>query len=414
MADFLKLLSQIDETSPNAERSGRDSDIPTSYWRELVATPSGQQAHQAGAPEFPDGSFVQKMRQGAERNLYFFAKGIIGRNYLTDNLHLPLCRDFLQRRLPARKGMLLPRNHAKSSIVSHALPPHILIQPAADNIYFPGIPGSECRILLAGETESMAGRNLMTIKAIFTENKLFRALWPACCYDGDPRRAAKKWNETEIIIPRSEEYPDPSIKAIGVGGAITGARPNVLIKDDLISIEARNSALVMSRAIDWHIASRALMDQYESETGLCSLEWIIGTRWAVFDLYSYIIDNDPTVEWNTNFRSIIQNGEPIWPERFSLADVENLKKEFGSLFPLLYMNDASDPELVDFSMDLVRYFTFDPEGNLNFESDMRDTPLSEKHSTSPTTIPAGISLTPDVMNEYLLRNRDEYFRFRGN
>jgi len=45
-----------------------------------------------------------------------------------------------------------------------------------------------------------------------------------------------------------------------------------------------------------------------------TLEFIIGTRWAVADLYEYILTNDPTVEWIV--RSIVEDQKPIWPEAF--------------------------------------------------------------------------------------------------
>jgi hypothetical protein len=86
-----------------------------------------------------------------------------------------------------------------------------------------------------------------------------------------------------------------------VGGAITGAHPNILIKDDLVSIEAANSPTVMQSAIQWHVASRALINSPGC------LEYIIGTRWSVADIYQYILDNDPTVE--VVIRSIVEGGQ---------------------------------------------------------------------------------------------------------
>jgi hypothetical protein len=310
----------------------------------------------------------------AERDLYVFSKGVMGRRYLTRHLHLPVCKG-LQKIPPFRKLRLLPRDHAKTSIVSHCLPPHIIIQPKERNCYFPGMQGTECRILLAGETEPRATGNLRVIRHAFEANQLLRALWPQVVWER-PQRDAPKWNDKELIVPRETEFPDPTIRAIGVGGAITGARPNVLIKDDLVSLEAANSEVVMQAAIEWHKVSRALMDEYEKSTGLQSLEFIIGTRWAVYDLYQYIIDNDSTVD--VSARAIIENGKPIWPERFSHERIEQLRREFGSMFYLLYMNSAADPELTDFDLELLRHFEFVADGReLEFSEDERDARLAE-------------------------------------
>jgi hypothetical protein len=308
-------------------------------------------------------------------------------------------------------------------MASHCLPPHILIQPAATNIYFPGLEGSDCRILLAGETQTMAERNLRVIQSIFESNPIFRALWPHRTFK-HPAKEAKKWNAQEMSIPRDTEYPDASIRAVGVGVAVTGSRPNVQIKDDLISVEARNSDVVMQRAIDWHVASRALFDEYPIESGLGSLEFILGTHWAVFDLYTYIEHEDPTVEWNKSFKSIIQNGEPVWPEKFALKTIkdsqgnvlkegiEDLRKQFGALFPLLYMNDASDPDLVDFDMSLIRYF-YIQEGNFVFDEDLRDTLLAKNAEIGNVGLPEGATMnTKEVFDEFVRQGRGEYLRLK--
>ncbi|MFA5234456.1 MAG: hypothetical protein WC390_08670 [Sulfurimonas sp.] len=390
-------------------------------WEEIQVKRNGT-VYQAGAPEYSDGEFQTNIRSVAEKSLFFFAKAVIGRNYLTNTLHLPIC-DFLQRRPPFRKGLLMPRGHAKSSMVAHCLPPHILIQPAATNIYFPSLPGSDCRILLAGETQTMAERNLRVIQSIFESNTLFRALWPDRTFK-NPSKESRKWNAQEMTIPRENEYPDASIRAVGVGVAVTGSRPNVMIKDDLISVEARNSDVVMRRAIEWHVASRALFDEYPIESGLSSLEIIVGTRWSVFDLYSYIEQEDPTVEWNKDFRSMISGGEMIWPEKFSLhtmkdkegnvlkEGIEDLKKQFGSLFPLLYMNDASDPDLVDFDMSLVRQFEL-KNGMFVYSEDLRDTLLSKEVNIGSVGLPEGATMSSQqVYDEFLKHGRGEYMRLR--
>lgn len=353
------------------------------HWRELTVDAATGLPRQAGAT-MPEGEFVKEFRETAQKDLYVFSKGVMGRHYLTKGLHLPICRG-IQKCPPFRKLRLLPRDHAKTSIISHCLPPHVLIQPKDDNIYFPGFPGRECRVLLSGETEGRAKSNLRVIATAFEGNVLLRSLWPEACWDA-PKRQARKWNDKEIILPREIEYPDPSVFAIGVGGAITGARPNVIIKDDLISFEAANSDVTMDAAIKWHIASRALMEEYEKDTKQEALEFIIGTRWAVYDLYEFIINGgpvdgtnipaDPTVD--KAVRAIVEDGKCIWPERFDAARVAQLRKEFGSMFWLLYMNTASNSDLTDFDEETIRACAWAADGkSIEFEADERDSFLAK-------------------------------------
>ncbi|HEY6020281.1 MAG TPA: hypothetical protein VIY48_10365, partial [Candidatus Paceibacterota bacterium] len=274
---------------------------------------------------------------------------------------------------------------------AHGLPIHLIIQPKDNNIYLPGRAGVDTRILLAGETEKRASNNLSVIQSAFEGNRLLRALWPMCCWD-NPRKQADRWNKVEMTVPRNTAFPDPTVQAMGVGGAITGARHDVHIKDDLVSFEAANSQVVMETAISWHLASRALLDNDYS------LEFIIGTRWAVADLYEFIIhggivndekfDKDYTVDVQT--RAIVEDGEVIYPEKFSLQRmagkiaVTDLMKEHGTMFPLLYMNSAADPSLVDFDMDDVREFKFDA-GKLVFDETEADALLHEKYNTPQAT-----------------------------
>ena len=96
-------------------------------------------------------------------------------------------------------------------------------------------------------------------------------------------------------------------------------------------------------------------------------------------------DPDPTVD--VVVRSIVEDGKVIYPEKFAIQttpgkiSVTSLMKEHGTMFPLLYMNSAADPSLVDFDMDEVRAFTF-RDGDIVFDEDERDTAIAEKSNST--------------------------------
>lgn len=367
---------------------------------EIVVDRNGQ-PRQAGAA-LPEGQFITDLRVSAERSLFAFTKGILMRSYLSPVLHNEVSKWAALRAL-YRKLLLLPRNHAKTSMISHGLPCHILIQPKESNIYMPGRAGVDTRILLAGETERRASNNLSVIQAAFEGNRLLRGLWPHCCWD-NPRKQAEKWNKIEMVLPRSIDFPDPTIQAIGVGGAITGARHDVHINDDLVSLEAANSQIVMESAISWFLASRALLDNDSS------LEFTIGTRWAANDLYDFIMnggvldgerfEKDYTVDCVV--RSIVESGRVIYPEKFAMqvtpgkVAVTALMKEHGTMFPLLYMNSAADPSLVDFDMNEVRSYKL-KDGEISFDESVADEILLEKYF--PKSKAAADELTHQLIGE---------------
>ena len=391
------------------ERSETEAPSP----REIVVSTKTGIARQAGATT-PEDTFIRELKLKAEQSLFVFSKSIIGRPFIIKSLHKPLC-DYLQKRPPYRKGVLLPREHIKTVLVGQCLPVHILIQPKG-GCYFPADEGSESKIMLGAETMPLAQGNLRVVTHAFTGNQRVRAFWPHRCW-GDQRQSrglAKKWNEIEIIIPRDDETRDASVVAIGVGGAATGLHPNVFIKDDIIALEAANSPTVMESARVWHVATRGMMNRDDA------LEFIIGTRWAVGDVYQWVQENDFTVEWL--MRSVVEGGKVIYPrdelpDKFKhlgwdLKKVAAKKKELGALFPLLMMNTTADPELTDFNEEEIREFRFDGKAVV-FEEDDRDLMLLEQGKPLKLGIPdvRGRVLTRDNYDEIFTRG--EYFRARA-
>lgn len=379
---------------------------PEAATREIVddapARDDGGGLRQAGATP-PADEFIDAFRLAATRTLFVFAHGVLGLTRLTPTLHKPICA-LLQRAPPYRKLLLLPRDHLKSSMVAKALPIHLLIQPQAANGYLPGRHGANTRILLANETATNAEHFLRWVMMKFEGNPLLRRLWPHAVW-ANARRDSKKWNEKEMLVPRTEDFPEASVETIGVGGAITSRHYDVLIKDDLISVAAANSEVEMETAIEWHRASRALMDDPDK-----SLEFIVGTRWAVHDLYDYIIETDPTVE--VYKRAVVEDGQPIFPEMFSLDTIGRLAEEFGTLFPLLYMNDATDPALTAFDVELLREFRVEG-GELVFEEDERDLLLAERHTAPPPRPDAMRGLPLNAQTWPMVLGRDEYLRLKA-
>lgn len=329
--------------------------------RELVVDKKTGRVRQAGAVE-SNGRWVIKAREEMQHNLFYFAYGALNLTRLTTTLHLPICQ-WLQAIPTYRKMLLIPRNHLKTSIL-RALAIHMLIQNKETNCYIQGKDGPDTRILYAGETATNAEHQLGWIAGELESNAMLHGLWPNKTWR-NARKQAKVWNAKEIVLPRGKSYPESSLEALGVGGAVTGRHYDVMLKDDLISFAAANSPIVMQEASLWHQASRSLLDQ--PDTGL---EVIIGTHWSVADIYEVIQGTDPSVDcW---VRGAVEDGKPIFPELFSLETLARLEQELGSgLFALLYMNTAVDPSLTDFKPGDFRMWRREGE-DLVFEEDERD------------------------------------------
>jgi len=363
---------------------------------------------QAGTID-PGGKWIESRRRVFEENLYEFSKGILRRDRFTGGLHRPVC-DWLQRVPPYRKLLLMPRDSYKSTIVSKCLPIHVHIQPKDRNVYFDGRLGRNCRVLLAGETDKRAMGHVSWVKRQWESNVYLRAFWPEVAWE-NPLRQAAKWNESEIMLPRTEDFSESSLVATGVGGAITGAHFDMLLKDDLTTFAAANSPTVMQAAIDWHIASRALLDDIPPERKDQSLEFIIGTKWAAGDLPQYVIDHEPDAD--RMIRSIIEDGKPIMPEVHTLETIAELEKRYGVLFYFMYMNNLHVAQVADFDSTALRVFAFDA-GDLVFDEDERDSVLYAKMETPAPLpdVPRGSRLTRESWQ--MLYRPGEGLRFRAN
>jgi hypothetical protein len=372
--------------------------------KEIVLTKGGN-VRQAGSTTI-EGPYVALYKSWAEKDLWTFCRNILSLDRLTNHMHLDTCR-FIQKTPPYRKLVLLPRDCFKTTIVAKGLPIHLLIQPPERNVYIPGADGVNTKILLTCETETRASKHIQWIQAHYEKNKLLRKFWPEKCWE-NPRREARKWSSTEMLLPRdiAFEQSDMSVQAIGVGGAITGGHFDVLIKDDLISIEAMNSPTVMASTVEWHNLSRPLMEDLDT-----SLEFIIGTRWTVTDLYHHIMKTDPSVA--VYRRALIEEGKITFPEEFTWSAIENLKQTLLSMFPLLYQNDPTDASLCDFQEDMLRWYVEDVD-RLVFDVDGRDGMVEERMTADrpAAEAPAAPDWRPFDPTDKISRDRAQYFRAR--
>lgn len=210
--------------------------------------------------------------------------------------HGPCCAQLDGLKLPfGRQLDLWPRGHLKTHIIT-----------IAKNIQY-YLQNNNVRIMLAGSSRENSMKNLRKIKHIFETNTLLHWLFPECI----PDIKGNKWAEMEILLPRTRNHPESTFKCIGVGGHITGWHFDVLSKDDLIDEKTERSPEVMEKIIDWHLLTKNLL-----ESPVTGIDQLVGTRWAMFDLYQHIITNEREYTVNKISALDLITGEPVWPSRF--------------------------------------------------------------------------------------------------
>lgn len=312
----------------------------------------------------------QAFRRIAFTSLYFFAKIVLKYQEMTDDLHRPLCEWIENTRTIQRRGVLLPRRHFKSTIVSKSYSLWRLLPLNPEDSWFLELEPEERqwlhdfhdpnkRVLIVGESDGVAAKNLNDIKDNILSNALLQWLFPEII----PQEIGKtRWTTSEILLPRTRSFDESSITTMGVGAKGTGFHYDLIIYDDLIGEKSAHSEAEMESAKDWFRAAPGLYNDPKTVE-----ELMPGTRWKYgrADLYGWIQDEMPegtpggftwyirsAIEQNAEGRDVL-----IFPERFTFEILESERKRMGDyLFNCNMMNRPTMPEGGDFQESWVKTY----------------------------------------------------------
>ena len=151
----------------------------------------------------------------------------------------------------------------------------------------------------------------------------------------------KKWTNRELIVKRTEISKDPTLKATGLMGPITGGRSDLIICDDIIDEENIRTPLQLEKVNTWF--NKVLIPTLYPWGGII----VIGTRWSYADIYAKLLQN-----WPHDVKHAIkldaeghETNEVLWPEYWSLEKLEQRRNEIGSVFfSCQYQNDPTSME----------------------------------------------------------------------
>ncbi len=259
---------------------------------------------------------------------------VLGFKDLTKTLHKPLC-DKVGNQDSKKRLWLWPRGFFKTSIINVG---HT-IQLILNN---PNI-----RILLAMSTLDNAKEKLAEIKSQFLFNEHFRFLFPEFCpKSGD-------WGtQIAVTVPNRTDFTkaEGTIEAVGTEQKITGRHYDYLKKDDLVTPETVTTEEQIKKTIDWDKYTISLFENPQ-----VGREDYIGTRYHDADLYGEIIRNKPEIK--AELLRAVENGIPLFPERFDLKTLASIKQDQGSyIFSTQYMNDPISAEDADFKKEWIKYY----------------------------------------------------------
>lgn len=275
------------------------------------------------------------LAERGRRDLYFFAKGVLKYHAMVPHCHMPLTI-FAQENPGQYKLMLMPRDHFKSTAVT-----------ISGNLQKAVIDPNQ-RILIANESATNAERFLSAIRQHAESNRVFRTLYS----DVIPKDTRKvKWNDQELTFNRQWIGPEPTFDTIGMTGSMTSRHYTHICIDDPISKEAVQSEKVMQETIQRLRDLQTLLVEPMKDT-----VWVIGTRWALFDVYRWLEEKfgKKLVRF---VRAAIEDDQPIFPERFSLetlAEMRHTMEEY--MFSCLMMNNPRNADIQDLNIHDLKFW----------------------------------------------------------
>jgi predicted phage terminase large subunit-like protein len=218
----------------------------------------------------------------------------------------------------------MPPRHTKSEFASYLLPAWFL------GLY------PEKKVIQTAHTAELAvgfGRKVRNLVG----SKDYQGVFPGVGLQSDSK-AAGRWSTS-----KGGEY-----FAIGVGGAVTGKGADLLIIDDPHSEQeamiGQFDGSVYDKVFEWYSSG----PRQRLQPGGAIV--IVMTRWAKRDLTGQIIDasvkKEGSSEWEViELPAIMPSGEPLWPEFWSLDELQRLKIELPiSKWSAQYQQDPTSEE----------------------------------------------------------------------
>ena len=199
----------------------------------------------------------------------------------------------------------MPPRHTKSEFASYLLPAWFLGR-------FPNKKIIQCSN--TGELAVGFGRKVRNL----VDTETYHEVFPELSLSTDSK-AAGRWNTS-----KGGDY-----FAIGVGGTVTGKGADVLIIDDPHSEqEAAMAAVnpdVYDKVYEWYTSG----PRQRLQPGGAII--MVMTRWAQRDLTGQVLKSAAQrsgEEWEViEFPAILPSGNPLWPQFWSIEELEALKEE---------------------------------------------------------------------------------------
>lgn len=321
---------------------------------------------QPSTPATPATLDLDALRLRSRTSLYFFAKGVLGYDWLVPHIHGAICtaleelaqcldadpagaEDLLNRML-----VELPRGWLKTTLCSIAFPMWLSVR------------NPNVRILITQNSATNAMKKLGVIRGQWEQNELLRSLFPELL----PTKSSV-WKADSVCLTRSSSFAESTYEAAGTSTRVVSRHYDVVIEDDTVAPdydELGNESLApthedVQKAIGWHRTNVLPL----LNNPRCGINLVVGTRWYDQDLIRWVKDNEP--QYRVISRACRENaegkadpkGELAWPERFNDRTLRELETALGQyMFYCLYYNMPVRSEDMAFQLKWFQYYETPP------------------------------------------------------
>jgi hypothetical protein len=187
----------------------------------------------------------------------------------------------------------------------------------------------DVKIIVVCKDQGLAIQILGAVKFRLT-SPVYRELHMKFAPDGGWKDPDSSWTQTQIYVQgKGDGEKDPTMQALGIGGRIYGARSDVIILDDAVTLANVNEHEKQNRWLDQEVESRL------DGAGLLAL---LGTRVAPTDLYKVMREatdfDDNLVYTYFSMPAVLDEGDgdpknwvPLWPERFTGKRLRKIRRD---------------------------------------------------------------------------------------
>ena len=202
-----------------------------------------------------------------------------------------------------RLMIAMPPRHGKSQMGSYLFPAYLMGK------------NPQSKLIVGSHTAELAQRFGRMIRNLVDDER-YKDVFPEMKLSADSK-AAGRWNTAQ----GGEAF------FIGKGGAMTGRGGDVVILDDILDEQDAVSETAMENTWEWYTSGPR---QRLQPNGAII---IINTRWKMDDLSGRLLRQQGQLksdQWDIlEFPAILPSGGPLWPEYWSLDELEKVKMSIG-------------------------------------------------------------------------------------